>query len=33
MALGRDGALWMRTRYGESGLYRIQIPPLDKQRD
>lgn len=33
MAVGTDGALWMATYHGRSGLYRIEIPPLDKQKD
>ena len=33
MAVGTDGALWISTLYGKSGLYRIEIPPLDKQKD
>ncbi len=32
MAVGTDGALWMATYHGRSGLYRIEIPPLDKQK-
>ena len=31
MGVGTDGALWMATRYGRSGLYRIEIPPLERR--
>ena len=32
MAIDAEGSLWMSTSNG-SGLYRIEIPPLDKQKD
>ena len=32
MAIDAEGSLWMSTSNG-SRLYRIEIPPLDKQED
>jgi hypothetical protein len=34
MTIAADGGLWVRVSHGElMGLYRIELPPLDKKKD